>query len=327
MTCAMLIAPHSNIRYFQSLRTLSLNELKIMSGEIPGISNIRLESMGGMDCLLMDISSDVDAALPILARHSSCQAIFELRDGWLRPLPIPDVMTYDVDIAAVLKYKGKTNERFTQLLINTAVFSGKFAHAYGEPLTILDPLCGRGTTLFQSLRLGYNATGIDTDTKDIHQLNAYIARYLEYHKIKHSKKKSSMTANGKAAGTRTTYVAKELTLQAIHGDTLHAGAFAKAGSFDALVADLPYGVQHQSLSGQKRSKVDALMRSALPIWRDLLKDGAAAVFSFNAHGITREALCAMLKDAGFTPLTEGPYGAMRHWVEQAVDRDIAVGIR
>ncbi len=33
------------------------------------------------------------------------------------------------------------------------------------------------------------------------------------------------------------------------------------------------------------------------------------------------------EEAGFTPLTGGAYEGFRHWVEQAVDRDIAVAFR
>ena len=75
-------------------------------------------------CLFMEASTPLEELAPVVARHSSCQALFEVKDGWLRPVELPDIWAFDSDIASVLKYKGKTNERFTQMMINLAVCSG-----------------------------------------------------------------------------------------------------------------------------------------------------------------------------------------------------------
>lgn len=323
MTCAMLLSPHANARYMQSIRDLSLCELQIITREI---SNIRFATISGLELLLLDAEPErMEELLPLLGRHSSCQAVFELRDGWLRPLPFSADWAFDSDIASVLKYKGKTNERFTHMLINIAAYSGN--GNTGPEARLLDPMCGRGTTLFQALRLGYSADGIDTDKKDIQELHAYFSRYLEYHKVKHQKKKSSMTVGGKSAGDRTVYTFGAQSLSVIHGDTRSAASFFKASSFDALAVDLPYGIQHASMNGPNRSQIDDLLRAALPAWHSLLKKGAAAALSFNVFGISREALRGMMAEAGFVPLTGGPYDGMRHWVEQAVTRDVAVGVK
>ena len=51
------------------------------------------------------------------------------------------------------KYKGKTNEAFTMHLINQALCAAKLPE--GRPVTLLDPMCGRGTTLFQAVNRGF----------------------------------------------------------------------------------------------------------------------------------------------------------------------------
>ncbi len=324
MTCAMLLSPHANVRYMQSVRDLDLCELQIMAREI---SSVRYEMVSGLEMLMME-TRNAQGDMPILARHSACQAVFEVKEGWLRPMPMPDVWALASDIASVLKYKGKTNERFTQMMINIAMYSGMGQFSADDAAKrVLDPLCGRGTTLFQALRMGYDADGIEADKKDVQELNAYISRYFEYHKLKYGKKKSSMTANGKAAGDRTSYTVGDLHLGIIQANTLDAASFYKPSSFDALIADLPYGIQHSSLDGKKRSNIDELMRRALPVWHSLLKKGSTAVFSFNVFGISRNNLRDMMAQAGFTPLTGGPYDGMCHWVEQAVTRDVVVGLR
>ena len=63
------------------------------------------------------------------------------------------------DLPGILKYKGKTNETFTQLLVNLAWLAGGMP----EKVHILDPMCGRGTTLFIALNRGWDATGSDVD--------------------------------------------------------------------------------------------------------------------------------------------------------------------
>ena len=46
-------------------------------------------------------------------------------------------------------------------------------------LVVLDPLCGRGTTLNQALMYGYDAIGIDTDGKDFDIYSAFIRTWLQ----------------------------------------------------------------------------------------------------------------------------------------------------
>ncbi len=328
MTLGMLILPHTNARYFRSVRDLSVAEMAVMS-EVSCISDIEYRVIDGFELLCFQVPEErLTDALKVLKRHSSCQAVFAIQGDLLRPLLLPGETPFQSDIGAILKYKGKTNERFTSLLINTAVFSGAFARQYDENLSILDPMCGRATTLLEGLRVGYNAAGIEVDKSDVKMANQFLKEYLQFHKVKHTVRKDSMTAKGKAAGERTRYAignGQEWTL--ILGDTADADAFFKPESFHALVVDLPYGIQHAFSTGKKRAQIDALMRAVLPRWRNLLKPGAAAAVSFNAHSVSRDALRGMLAEAGFRPLKDGPYEQYRHWVEQAIDRDIAVAVR
>ncbi len=66
---------------------------------------------------------------------------------------------------SVLKYKGKTNEVFTSALLHIALLSGEFWNQ--EKISVLDPMCGRGTTLFSALTFGYIAHGIEIDEADV----------------------------------------------------------------------------------------------------------------------------------------------------------------
>lgn len=336
MKLAVLLSPHSNARYYESLRLLSLSELEIMLSNCPlSCGKPEYQTVNGLELLCMEIDGDfspghqpalLDPFLQLLVRHSSCMAVFVLLDGALYPLRLPTVTTYGADIAAILKYKGKTNERFTQLLINVALHSSAFGRQPAQDISLLDPMCGRGTTLLQAVRFGHQAAGVEIDKTDTKELVSFYTRYLEYHRVKHKKSRSSMTADGKNAGERTVIHASDTELTVIQGNTLDAGAFFKQ-PFHLIVSDLPYGIQHGGYAGKKRTQMDTLMRRALPVWGELLLPGGAIALSFNAHSISAQELGQMLSQSGFTPLTGGPYDNMRHWVEQAVDRDIVVATK
>ena len=54
------------------------------------------------------------------------------------------------------------------------------------PLTVLDPLCGRGTTLNQALMYGYDAAGVELDGKDVEAYAAFLQTWLKRKRIKHT---------------------------------------------------------------------------------------------------------------------------------------------
>ena len=99
-------------------------------------------------------------------------ALFE-RDGErLTPVELPRRDRFDDDLLTILKYSGKTNEVFTKLLLNVTVWSG--APVDGRPLSVLDPMCGRGTTLNQVLMNGWHASGLDLDERDFDAYAAFL---------------------------------------------------------------------------------------------------------------------------------------------------------
>ena len=86
---------------------------------------------------------------------------------------------FDDDLLTIQKYAGKTNEQFTKLLLNVTLLASNHAgRMLDRRLTVLDPLCGRGTTLNQALMYGYDAIGIDTDGKDFDVYSAFIRTWL-----------------------------------------------------------------------------------------------------------------------------------------------------
>jgi hypothetical protein len=117
----------------------------------------------------------------------------------------------------------------------------------------------------------------------------------------------------------------------VHADTLRAGDFFRPASFDVVVTDAPYGVQHTNRSvavrtanRATRSPV-ALLQDALPVWVRLLRPGGAVGLSWNGLVASRAELVAVLADAGLQPLDDGAYRDLEHRVDQAIIRDVVLG--
>ena len=116
---------------------------------------------------------------------------------------------------------------------------------------------------------------------------------------------------------------QRLTLLAC--DTARLGEVLPARSVDALVGDLPYGVQHGGRADGtwQRSPLEVL-RTAAPGWRSLLRDGAGIALAVNRRTLDHAEASAVLADAGLRVLSAD--GAFRHRVDQSIDRDVLLAV-
>ncbi len=199
-------------------------------------------------------------------------------------------------------------------------------------------MCGRGTTLNQVLMNGWHVAGIDVDDKDFDAYAAFLRQWLKLKRLKHTADVVPLRRDGKKLGRRFQVeigaskeewkAGRAVTLDYANTDTLHARAVHKAASFDAVVADAPYGVQHGSRSGGRleRNPLD-LLQEAVPIWAELLRPGGALGIAWNTHVASRDDALAALVAAGLDVLDDGPYRALEHRVDQAIQRDVLVARR
>jgi len=103
-------------------------------------------------------------------------ALFRVEGDLLAPLELSRWDQLDSDLVSIQKYAGKTNEAFTKLLLNVTLAASAFK-AERRALSVLDPLCGRGTTLNQALMYGFHATGVELDKKDFEAYALFIQRW------------------------------------------------------------------------------------------------------------------------------------------------------
>lgn len=338
MKYGLLPMPHPNARYQEATRHLLINELEITFKGIGfAFDKMAYETFSGLTLLTFESEPLKQDVLALVERLSAYQALFSCHDDCLRPLGGVWQPYFPKDLPAILKYSGKTNEAFTHLMIQVAIMSGGFAGQASDQLMVLDPMCGKGTTLFQSMVLGYDCAGIEQDPQAIHGLDTYLKRYLKHDHYKHATEHQTILFEGKKIGVKHTlktandvsaYKAGDtLTVQYAQGDTTYANVFYKKNSFHALVTDLPYGVQHKGgLKGQMTS-MPALLKSAAPAWKKVLKPGGVIVIAYNTHHFDRLEVDEVFIKEGFKCLKEDVYGRFEHWVEQAVNRDLLVYLK
>ena len=334
----LLVAPSANRVYAEASVALTVAELGIFDDRALGgrLHDLAPEVIGGVPYLTF--AGDLDERdVAYLSNVSTAFALFELEGPLLRPVQLTPLDRYDDDLLTVLKYAGKTNETFTRLLLNATVLGSDHApHLLERRLRVLDPMCGRGTTLNQAVMYGYDAAGLDLDRKDFDAYAAFLGSWLKRKRLKHRIATHPVRREGKLVARRmeASFAATKADHQAGHtqqvtvvnADTVRAGDFFKPRSFDVVVTDAPYGVQHGSRTdrgGLARRPLE-LLEAAVPGWVALLRPGGALGLSWNTHVASRADLADLLVRAGLEVQDGEGYLRLRHRVDQAIIRDVLV---
>ena len=341
-TYAILQNPGHNRVYFKAARTLAQMELKWAGQKMTVLpENPREEILGGVPYLLFDMKSQLtEMDIKLISRLSFVYGIFKWERGALTPLEKnPDYYFESDEITTILKYNGKTNELFTRMLLNVAIFSSSFNPM--DRLTILDPLCGKGTTLFEGLLCGHNVYGVDMEDKMIHEAYIFLKKYLETIKYKHSTHQERQGMKNYTAMRYQIELSRSkadkhlLQAQFVAGDSRDISQFYRKNTFHIIAGDLPYGVQHGSrsdknpaASAKKESRNSLpMLIEALPGWHKVLKTGGTLALAWNLFLISRQEMEDALESNGFALIAPKGAQSFVHRVDQAINRDAIVGIK
>lgn len=344
-TYAAMIYPSANRVYADASPRLLAAELRVFDHAALGgtLSDLAESTIAGVPYVTFTAPELTDRQVELLSNLSTLYALFRVEGELLAPVPLRRLDAFDSDLLTIQKYAGKTNELFTKLVLNvTAMSTDRPGDLVATRLRVLDPLCGRGTTLNQAMMYGFDAAGLDVDGKDFDEYGRFIRTWLKNKRIKHKAAVTPIRRDRASLGrrldvslgrTRDDYQAGDtLNLVYVNGDTVRSTEFFRAGTFDVIVADAPYGVRHGSRrEGGQRGALSrtpaALLEAAAPGWARLLRAGGALGLSWNTYVASRDELATVLERAGLEVLSDEPYLGFAHRVDQAIVRDVLVARR
>jgi hypothetical protein len=317
-------------------------ELKVLDAGLaaPRSPRATTTSVGGVDYVLAEVAGKPydDRDLAVLSNLSTLHAAFLLEGDLLRPLAVAPVRHHDDDLVTIQRYAGKTNEVFTHLLVNLALAAtpGGFDRLVaGERLRLLDPACGRGTSLNRAVIYGMDAIGVELDQRDVEAYEAFFVGWCQDKRLKHEVARARLR-KGRATPASTCTVSfgagkdrsGHRTLTVIRDDTVLLGGHVTGSSVDLLVCDLPYGVQHGARrDGALDRGPGGLLEAALPVWRRALRPGAGMALAWNRRTLARPALAELVVRHGFELVVAVDDDAFVHRVDRSITRDVLVARR
>lgn len=343
MNYLILQNPGHNRVYYNAADKLALSELRLACEKLSAkCEEVEIKNIEGIRYLSIVTKGELNSNdLDILSRLSFVFAIFMLEEvnskTYLTPIKRTEYEYIDSKISSLLKYAGKTNELFTKMMVNVALLSSDFN--YSDNITLLDPIAGKGTTLYESSIYGFNAYGIELEPKSVHESNIFFKKYIENEHLKHNSNTRQIYGKGKkdvihlhefeyALSKEDFKDKKTKKLGFINGNTLDAHKYFKKESFHLIVGDLPYGIAHGNKGKNKTTSItrnpSELLETSLPEWKKVLYKGGVIVMAWNSFLVSRQKLSELFSANEFEVLSQNPYDGFEHMVDKSIKRDIVV---
>jgi hypothetical protein len=306
---AVLISPRAEAAFFAQAREVAQAEL----AGVEGLGAAQLRQHGPLQFLELEAPPE---RLQELARLACIQGIFEPDGDLMRPLDAGPEFQLHPDFVWGEKYRGKTNETLTQLLINLALqTTGKHA----EDCTLLDPMCGRATSLLWAMRYGMRAVGVDQDGTIHRDLNRSLKKWTKLHRQSHKIQEGWINrTNKRGTGKSFDFTAGGPSMRVVIGDTADTHDLTLRKPFDLLVTDLPYGIEHRA-GRDTRSPLEVI-EAAAPAWAKALAPGGAMAIAFNANLPKRAALLGAFDGLGLNEVAR----PVAHRMSESILRDVLI---
>ncbi len=335
MTYQIVVKPTYNIVFLDQYLNMCKIELQwVFKSHGIEVENLALALLNKGYILSFHVTKELDTIVLKAIYHLSFffMIFHEAEGGSLKPVAIDYQPDFGDDLSIRMKYNGKTNETITRMMISLALAASDFSTA--PYLKLLDPLCGRGTTLFEGMISGFDVYGVDCDQKSIDEMETYIVRYLKDAKLKHLSKRGKIAHKGQLAGEvfELQYAKEKADFKAGHtrelrvvkGDTTNFYGAFKQNDMHVLVTDFPYNVQHSGKGPQDQKGLRWLLEAGLDSWTPFLKKGAGVAISWNIYTDKRQTFVDVFEKMGYEVLNEGGLDQLEHRVAQAITRDIIV---
>jgi SAM-dependent methyltransferase len=306
---ALLINPQANGAYFKDTLLVASAEFQAVFGE----QTLEHRVIGNLQFLVASLD---ESLLTQVLRLSFVLGVFEIDGDQFIPIDVASKYNLHEDFVFGSKYRGKTNEHLTQLLLNVGL---SYLPKGTEQPTLLDPMCGRGTTMLWAMRYGLSAKGIEQDVKAIEDLRQGLKKWTKLHRQRHKMMEGFIgKANKKGLGKFLEFTVEEQNFRIINGDSREAATLIKSEKFDLIISDLPYGVQH--FTTDKTRNPISVLAECIADWKKLLKKDGVIVLAFNSYIPKRTDLIECFENNG---LIAQSFTAP-HRMSESIVRDIIV---
>lgn len=331
MKFAILINPKHFRNYNTSSEKILLAEFNILNRKYNFASNIEIKEICDINYLLFDAES-ITNIIEEISNLSFNLALFEIKNDLLKPIKKERNDFVNSNISSMLKYSGKTNEYFTELMLNIAsnLIDKK------DDINLLDPICGKGTTLFEGLVKGYNCYGIEIAPKVVDEIAVFLRKFLENERYKFNLKKEKFSGANKSFKaeryifdiTKNKENRDNKHFEVVSGNTIYADKIFKKDYFDIIIGDLPYGVKHSNITNEKQNSFTRspkeLLQNSLSVWKNLLNNDGIMILSWNTFLLKRNEFVSLLEEKGLKLVDIDSINNFEHRVDQAINRDLIV---
>jgi len=311
---AIQISPEAKSAYFAEYQAVAQQELlQSLHGVAIASKGLELLKIGSLEFFVLELPED---ALPLVANLSFVLGVFEYHEEGLIPLDLAPTFLLHDDFVFGSKFKGKTNERLTQMLINVGL---SYLDSDVKDVRLLDPMCGRATTLLWAMRYGISAVGIEQDSKALGDIQRNVKKWCKVHRQKHKFDEGYVSrANKKKTGPYVQFSVDDHSMKVITGDARVADTLLGKQRFNLIVSDLPYGVQH--FTTEKTRNPNAVLESCLPVWKSVLAKDGVMVLAYNRYLPKRETFTKLAEEAGLNVV---PF-EVPHRMSESIVRDLIV---
>ena len=315
MKIVLLLSPYTKAAFFRE--HLVISKIEVLGFLTQHNENTQIEetNIGGMDFLHIDIK---ERNIPYLFNLSCVQGVFKQHNGALTPIEHESNFFLHEDFIWGSKFKGKTNETLTQFMLNIGLQQLQLPIEKQNTVKLLDPMCGRATTLLWGMRYGLHTKGIEQDAKALDDIRQQVKKWCKVHRQKHSFKEGYVNkANKKNQGKFIDFAIEHASMRVIHGDTQDTSTHLKGEKFHLIVSDIPYGVQHFTTKNTRNSL--AVIQESAEGWSQSLKPNGIIALAFNRYIPKREELLT-----AFTAFASDTGIQAEHRMSESIVRDIVV---
>ncbi len=204
-------------------------------------------------------------------------------------------------------------------------------------MRLLDPACGRGTTLNRAIVYGLDAVGVEHDQRDVEAYEAFLLGWLKDKRLKHEVQRARLRKG------RTTPASPPARSPTARARTARPTVPSRSSTTTRRRSAITWGLAASTCwcatcptacstappprPARLRRSPEELLEAALPAWREVLRPGAGVALAWNLRTLPRAGLVARVEQSGLELCVPPDDARFAHRVDRTIQRDVVVARR